>query len=297
MHRIVSIFTVFSVSRKAVSLTQAPARRLYRHPLILGTARRTLGTMNARGGGDDDNDEFGDSSFLADIDVDQLVENNRRESSAAEENASPNKRPKLQAVSAKSSIDDSALLQTLKDTFGYSAFRHGQAEVIHALLNKRDVAVFWATGQGKSLCYQIPALHGNQTAIVVSPLISLMQDQVHKLNGLSDKPVATFLGSGQLDPGEERRALQGAYNLIYITPEKLAASGFLNQLAQLHASKPIALFAVDEAHCVSECKYNASYREQMHPPPPQQLTHSGLEPACRWPRFPSPVSRDWIFSA
>jgi ATP-dependent DNA helicase RecQ len=89
----------------------------------------------------------------------------------------------------------SLLLKTLQDTFGHTSFRHGQVEVIQALLDKSDVAVFWPTGQGKSLCYQIPSLHLNQVVVVVSPLISLMQDQVCNLNSLSDVPVAAFLGS------------------------------------------------------------------------------------------------------
>jgi ATP-dependent DNA helicase RecQ len=138
---------------------------------------------------------------------------------------------------------DGKLQKTLLERFGYTSFREGQVEVIQALLDKRDVAVFWGTGQGKSLCYQIPSLHLNQVAVVVCPLISLMQDQVHKLNGLSKEPVATFLGSAQKDPQEERKALQGIYNLIYVTPEKLATASFLNQLAALHAAKPIALFS------------------------------------------------------
>jgi hypothetical protein len=94
--------------------------------------------------------------------------------------------------------------------------------------------------------------HLNQVAVVVCPLISLMQDQAHRRNRLSKEPVATFLGSGQNDPQEERKALQGVYNLIYVTPEKLATASFLNELAALHATKPIALFAIDESHCVSE---------------------------------------------
>lgn len=209
---------------------------------------------------DDDQDEFGDTSFLENLDVAQVVED-RRQSLEQEEIDSPSKRRKVSLTPSKTAIssstgvsvpDDGALQKTLQETFGYNSFREGQVQVIQALLDKRDVAVFWATGQGKSLCYQIPSLHKNQVAVVVSPLISLMQDQVHKLNGLSKEPVATFLGSAQQDPQEERKALQGDYNLIYVTPEKLATAGFLNQLAQLHAHKPIGLFAIDEAHCVSE---------------------------------------------
>jgi RecQ family ATP-dependent DNA helicase len=211
---------------------------------------RTL-TQKATMNVDDDQDEFGDTSFLENLDVDQVVED-RRQSLEKDDNDSPSKRLKVTATSSPPVPDDGALQKTLQETFGYNSFREGQVQVIQALLDKRDVAVFWATGQGKSLCYQIPSLHQNQVAVVVSPLISLMQDQVHKLNGLSKEPVATFLGSAQQDPQEERKALQGDYNLIYVTPEKLATAGFLNQLAQLHAHKSIALFAIDESHCVSE---------------------------------------------
>ena len=115
------------------------------------------------------------------------------------------------------------------------------------ILNGEDVAVFWATGSGKSLCYQIPALHTQQIAVIVSPLISLMQDQVHKLNGSNGtKPIATYLGSGQLDPMEESRALKGEYTFIYVTPEKLLSGRILDRLAQLD----LCLIAIDESHCV-----------------------------------------------
>jgi len=123
--------------------------------------------------------------------------------------------------------------------------------------------VFWATGKGKSLCYQIPALAAHsqmhpacrqeQVVIVVSPLISLMQDQVHKINGLGEDTLANYLGSGQTDTSVEARALKGEFCLLYITPEKLASGSFMDKLAHMHNTvKPVALFAIDEAHCVSE---------------------------------------------
>jgi superfamily II DNA helicase RecQ len=116
---------------------------------------------------------------------------------------------RAEAVVNEAFKDTAKLQKTLLDRFGYTSFREGQVEVIQALLDKRDVAIFWATSQGKSLCYQIPSLHLNQVAVVVSPLISLMHDQVSKLNGLSKDQVATFLGTAQQDPQEERKALQG----------------------------------------------------------------------------------------
>ena len=146
-----------------------------------------------------------------------------------------------------------ALKQTLQKYFGYSNFRSGQLEVIQASLAQRDVGVFWATGSGKSLCYQIPALHTGHIAVVVSPLISLMEDQVHKLNGLSEQPLATFLGSGQVDASMEERAMDGEFPLVYVTPEKMLSMNFLDRLAHLHKHKNrLSVIAIDESHCVSE---------------------------------------------
>jgi ATP-dependent DNA helicase RecQ/Werner syndrome ATP-dependent helicase len=160
--------------------------------------------------------------------------------------------PMLPQTAAKPLLTK-ALTQTLQKYFGYSNFRSGQLEVIQASLEQRDVGVFWATGSGKSLCYQIPALHTGHIAVVVSPLISLMEDQVHKLNGLSEQPLATFLGSGQVDVSMEDRALDGQFPLVYVTPEKLLSINFLDRLAHLHKNKNrLSVIAIDESHCVSE---------------------------------------------
>jgi RecQ family ATP-dependent DNA helicase len=146
-----------------------------------------------------------------------------------------------------------ALRKTLQKYFGYADFRAGQLEIIQTVLDQRDAGVFWATGSGKSLCYQIPALHTDHVVLVISPLISLMEDQVHKLNGLCDEPLGTFLGSGQIDPTMEERALNGEFPIVYVTPEKIMAGNFLDRLASMHTSlKRILLIAVDESHCVSE---------------------------------------------
>lgn len=196
----------------------------------------------------DENNEFGDSSFLDDFDVD---------AAAATTTANPpaNKRPKVspegqQVQRHKHSItvEKEELEACVNRYYGYSTFKTGQLEAIQAVLRGEDVTVFWATGSGKSLCYQIPALYSKKTAIVISPLISLMQDQAQRLNGLSDKTLATYLGSAQLDGMEEERALRGDYRLVYITPEKLMTSGFLDRLAHLD----LCCIAVDEAHCVSQ---------------------------------------------
>jgi ATP-dependent DNA helicase RecQ/Werner syndrome ATP-dependent helicase len=156
------------------------------------------------------------------------------------------------------------LTNALVSHFGHSTFRRGQLSVLHSIMaRRRDTCVFWATGAGKSLCYQLPPIHTNTVCIVVSPLISLMEDQVAKLNGRgsssssSSNEIAAFLGSSQTDPTVEQRALQGEYRLIYVTPEKLTSGSgsFLSGLAQMHARGghgTICLFAIDESHCVSE---------------------------------------------
>jgi ATP-dependent DNA helicase RecQ/Werner syndrome ATP-dependent helicase len=163
-------------------------------------------------------------------------------------------------------VDEKALEQTLQTYFGHNKYRPGQLEVLQAILSSRDAAVFWATGSGKSICYQIPALHTGNVSLVVSPLISLMQDQVNKINGLSEEPLATFLGSAQTNASEEAAALAGKYRLVYVTPEKLLSGGFLDQLARMHTiTRPLSLIAIDESHCVSEWghDFRVDYR-QLH---------------------------------
>ena len=156
-------------------------------------------------------------------------------------------------VSVMSEDEKRRVDQSLMQLYGYE-FRDGQREVVEAALAGKDVAVFWATGRGKSICYQLPALHTGRTAIVVSPLISLMTDQVERLNntvGQGRRQVAAFLGSAQRDPTVERRAFDGEFPLVFMSPEKLSADG-VGRLAQMHARTPLLLFAIDEAHCVSE---------------------------------------------
>ena len=158
---------------------------------------------------------------------------------------------------------DGALVATLQEFFGYSKFRHEQRDVCEAVLSGRDVCVFWATGSGKSLCYQIPAFHLEKTVLVVSPLISLMNDQVTTINNkvdLGDRaskwqgrplPPATFLGTAG-NAGHEEPALQGLFRLVYVTPEKVASGDFLKRLGALARQGKVALIAIDEAHCVSQ---------------------------------------------
>ena len=139
--------------------------------------------------------------------------------------------------------------QILEKTFGYTAFRHNQEEIIQALLAGGDAFTLMPTGGGKSLCYQIPALVRDGVGVVISPLIALMQDQVDALRQLGIR--AAFLNSSQdraTQQQTEQALLNGGLDLIYIAPERLMTGRMLDQLAQV----PIALFAIDEAHCVSQ---------------------------------------------
>jgi len=136
----------------------------------------------------------------------------------------------------------------LKQVFGYDTFRDGQGDVIHHVCQGGDALVLLPTGGGKSICYQIPALLRPGTGIVVSPLISLMQDQVEQLNALGVR--AAYLNS-TLDPQEQaaisERLVSKQLDLLYVSPERLLQFGFQQTLR----ATEIALFAIDEAHCVS----------------------------------------------
>ena len=140
-------------------------------------------------------------------------------------------------------------LQTLQDIFGYQGFRPFQEDIISQLISGGDAFVLMPTGGGKSLCYQIPALHRPGVAIVVSPLIALMKDQVDALqaNGVN----AACYNSSQC-AAEAQQVLKLLHNdqldLLYVAPERLLGEEFLTRLKMLK----IALFAIDEAHCVSQ---------------------------------------------
>jgi len=139
--------------------------------------------------------------------------------------------------------------EILKRHFGYSAFRPGQEEIIHDLLNRRDVLAVMPTGAGKSLCFQIPALLFDGITLVVSPLISLMRDQVAALtqNGVAAAFINSSLSQSQTEKALSR-ARQGAYKIIYVAPERLTAPSFMN----FAKNAEISMIAVDEAHCVSQ---------------------------------------------
>ncbi|MHA7879715.1 MAG: DNA helicase RecQ [Saccharospirillum sp.] len=140
-------------------------------------------------------------------------------------------------------------LSVLQRVFGYDAFRGPQAAIIDAMVQGQDALVLMPTGGGKSLCYQIPALVRNGTGVVISPLIALMQDQVDALRELGVR--AGFLNSTlSFETVKETEAalLAGAIDLLYIAPERLLQERTLALLAQAN----LALFAIDEAHCVSQ---------------------------------------------
>jgi ATP-dependent DNA helicase RecQ len=140
-------------------------------------------------------------------------------------------------------------LDVLNQVFGYPSFRGAQQEIVEEVIAGRDALVLMPTGGGKSLCYQIPALLRPGTAIVVSPLIALMQDQVDALRQLGAR--AAFLNSSlPLDAaqGVERALLAGELDLLYVAPERLLTDRFLSLLGRVR----VALFAIDEAHCVSQ---------------------------------------------
>ena len=166
----------------------------------------------------------------------------------------------------------SPALDVLHRVFGYDSFRGDQAEIIGHVIAGGDALVLMPTGGGKSLCYQIPALAREGTGVVISPLIALMQDQVDALQALGVR--AGFLNSSQ-EPSQRREVeeafLAGRLDLLYLAPERLRTESTLRLLDR----GQIALFAIDEAHCVSQ--WGHDFR-------PDYLTLSGLHE--RWPSVP-----------
>ena len=179
-------------------------------------------------------------------------------------------------------VSDFELSSLLKRTFGYGNFRPLQKEIIRDALSGRDVFAVLPTGGGKSLCFQLPALLRPGLTVVVSPLIALMKDQVDSLTAAGVP--ATFLNSS-LAAGESRPRLrglhQGEYRLLYVAPERLLLSGFLDDLERWQPN----LFAVDEAHCISEWGHDfrpeyrqmASLRERFPLVPMMALTATATE--------------------
>ncbi|MCW2990256.1 MAG: RecQ family ATP-dependent helicase, partial [Solirubrobacterales bacterium] len=141
------------------------------------------------------------------------------------------------------------LVSALQQHFGFPAFRPGQEEAVAAAVAGRDVLVVMPTGAGKSLCYQLPALVRDDLTLIVSPLVSLMQDQVESLEAIA--PGRVGLINSQQDSGRNaavmRAVADGELRALYVAPERFGSPGFLDAV-----KGRVGLFVVDEAHCVSQ---------------------------------------------
>src|SRR6476469_1613680 len=140
--------------------------------------------------------------------------------------------------------------KTLQHHFGYGKFRLNQEEIINTVLSGKDTVVLMPTGGGKSICYQLPALILDGLTIVVSPLIALMKDQVDALHGIGVS--AAYLNSS-LSPADQQGVMQQLRNnqikLLYLAPERLVGE---NSLLPFLKTIRVSLFAIDEAHCISQ---------------------------------------------
>ncbi|MCL4125886.1 UNVERIFIED_CONTAM: hypothetical protein GTU68_003786, partial [Idotea baltica] len=197
-------------------------------------------TNEAKGIEVDDDDDMDD--ILANIDMDSIIKNATKVNKPTELN--------LKAAGSSYSISspNQSHLDVLHEHFGHTTFRPMQWKIIQSALKGQDNSVIMATGYGKSLCYQFPAVYLGGVSIVVSPLISLMEDQVLGLKASNIE--ACFLGSAQMNKSEVYSdMLQNRFRVIYVTPEFVSNC---NILETLHSVVGISLFAIDEAHCVSQ---------------------------------------------
>lgn len=188
----------------------------------------------------------------------------------------------MQSAKASAEVVDrnERLVQTLRESFGFNSFQNLQESAIHGILGGKDTCVFFATGMGKTLCYQVPAISMRKIVVVVSPLLSLIQDQIGRVNQKMGNRVALsldvcarvvmgeegnsfewFVDQTVVDPNsssetERVKASLTHLCLIYVTPERMNSVQIQNTLKRLHDVKGLLFFAVDEAHMVSSQGYD-----------------------------------------
>ena len=149
-------------------------------------------------------------------------------------------------------FSDHDLDKKLKKIFGFSSFKGDQRKIIQAVLNKNNVMVIMPTGAGKSLCFQLPALISTGAAIIVSPLIALMKNQVDVIRGISSNDSIAHVLNSSLNKSEienvKNDIKSGITKLLYVAPESLSKKDYIDFLKKTE----ISFFAIDEAHCISE---------------------------------------------